>query len=119
MADPESLFDTIFFTTGKILCLRGGREHHDLKLFQFTVSSEFVDGVETEFVLYVENGSKNHSGSYKDKGENKIIKQYADVSQGNHCYVYLFNLYLSKLPNTAFEKDIFYLRPKQVFPLWT
>ena len=46
--------------------------HHALKLSQFNVSS---DSIETDFVLYVENGLTNRSGSYKDKEENKILKQ--------------------------------------------
>ena len=73
-------------------------EHHTLKL-------SFVDGVETEFVLRVENGPKNCSGSYKDKG----VCSAPSLAIGNYFYVYLFNLYLSKLLNTTFEEDVFYL----------
>ena len=32
VASPRSLFNTVFFMNGKVLCLRGGREHKDLKL---------------------------------------------------------------------------------------
>ena len=31
----HSLFHTIFFLNGKTLCLRGGREHKNLKISQF------------------------------------------------------------------------------------
>ena len=48
---------------GKVLCLRGGREHKALKISQFKFG--FEDG--KEFLEYTENCSKNRSGSYKDK----------------------------------------------------
>ena len=70
---PKSLFNAVFFMNGKILCLRGGREHKDLKLAQLT----FGQDSRGEFVVYTENGSKNRSGSYKNPADNKIVKQYA------------------------------------------
>ncbi len=63
---------------GKVLCLRGGREHKALKISQLTFGSD-DDG---EYVVYAENGSKNRSGTYKDKpGSNKVIKHYANPTQ--------------------------------------
>ena len=60
-----------FFANGKNLCLHGGREHHELKLCQF----EFGD----DYVEYTENGSKNRSGSYKDKRQNKVVRHYMQM----------------------------------------
>ena len=92
---PKSLLNAVFFCTGKTFCLRGGREHY----------------------AHVENGSKNRSGSYKHKAKNKVVKQYADPSLGEQCCVYLLKTYLSKLPQSTFEKNLFYLRPKEKKPL--
>jgi hypothetical protein len=39
---PVSLLNAVFFMNGKVLCLRGGREHRMLKLSQFTVSLSFM-----------------------------------------------------------------------------
>ena len=114
---PKSLLNAVFFCTGKTFCLRGGREHYALKISQFSFSTEVHNGVQREMVEYVENGSKNRSGSYKDKAKNKVVKQYADPSLGEQCCAYLLKTYLSKLPQSAFEKDVFYLRPKEQKPL--
>ena len=69
---PRALANAVFFVNGKNLCLRGGHEHHQLKLSQFQFGDDDVE--------YTENGSKNRSGSYKDKRENKVIRHYADPS---------------------------------------
>lgn len=60
---PKGLLNAVFFAIGKNLCLCGGAEHCELKVSQFDFGSD-QDG---EFVVYTENGSKNHCGSYKDK----------------------------------------------------
>ena len=61
---------------GKVLCLRGGHEHKDLKLSLFSFGKEG----DREFLAYTGNGSKNRSGRYKGKAENKIIKHFSDSS---------------------------------------
>ena len=45
--------------------------------------SQFKFGFEDdrEFIEYTENGSKNLSGSYKDKSGNKTVKNFADSYQ--------------------------------------
>ena len=75
MSSPRVLSNTILFLTGMVFCLRGGREHYALKLSQFTFATGLVSGEQRECVVYVENGSKNHSGSYKDKGSNKSVRK--------------------------------------------
>ena len=110
---PSSLLRAIFFMNGKALCLRGGREDRMLKLSQFSIHSDEYG----EFVVYSENGSKNRSGSYKDRADNnKIIKHYADASLGEKCYVYLLKLYFSKLSPTLFgdSSSVFYYRAKEI-----
>jgi len=48
--------------------------------------------------------------------ENKVVPPYANPSAGQRCLVFLPDEYLSKLPQVAFEKQIFCLRPKQGCP---
>ena len=98
MSSPRVLSNTILFLTGKVFCLRGGREHYAIKLSQFTFATGLVSGEQRECVVYVENGSKNHSGSYKDKGSNKSVRHYEDPQLGERCYVSILKFYLSKLP---------------------
>ena len=50
-----------------------------------------------EYVVSTEYGSKNRSGSYKDKADDKIVKQYAQPHLKERCYVYLLRCYFSKL----------------------
>ena len=114
---PKALLNAVFFMNGKVLCLRGGREHHCLKLSQFSFKVERLpDGSEAEYVEYAENGSKNRSGSYKDKTANKVVKQYADRGMKARCYVSLLKTYFSKLPADASKQDSFYLRAKDKIP---
>ena len=114
---PKSLFNAVSLMNGKILCLRGGREHKDLKVAQLT----FGEDSGGEFVVYTENGSKNRSGSYKNSGDNKIVKQYAVPELGEKCYVYLLKLYYSKLPAKLLKdpESVFYWKPKDKVPMAT
>ena len=94
LSSLHALLNAMFFLNGKTMCLRGGREHKALKLSQFTFGTD--DG--GDYVVYTENGSKNRSGSYKDKpDDNKVIKHYADSSLGEKCYYRVLTLYISKL----------------------
>lgn len=111
----RKLFNAVFFMNGKVLCLHGGREHKALN------KSQFSFGVESgkEFVQYAEFGSKNGSGSYKDKSKNKVIEHFANESLGEHCYVHLIRLYLEKLAPVvkANENADFYWKPKVNTPV--
>ena len=72
------------------------------------------------YVVYTENGSKNRSGSYKDKpDDNKVIKHYADSSLGEKYYYRVLKLYTSKLPPKTRENPeaVFYWKPKEKIPL--
>ena len=112
---PTVLLNALFFLNGKILCLRGGREHKQLKLSQFSFSTDSGG----EYVTYTENGSKNRSGTYKDKpGDNKVVKQYSSADLGNKCCVSILKLYLSKLPPKVLKdkSSVFYWKAKEKIP---
>ena len=45
---------------------------------------------------------------------NKEVIYYAKPSLGERCFVHLMELYLSKLPAAATEKDFFYCKPAKI-----
>ena len=100
-----------FFYAGKHFCLRGGEEQRGLSPAQFTRTSN-PDGYK-----YIEHGSKNRSGGLGLLNiENKCVPCVALQENRPRCLVFLLDLYLSKLPKFAFDKGIFYCRPKQNCP---
>ena len=107
---PKQLLQAVFFYVGKVFCLRGGVEQRGLKV------SQFQRRYSPDHYVYVENGSKNNSGANL-KVQNKVVPVYANVESGARCVVALLDKYLSKLPPVAFEKDIFYMKPKASTPV--
>ena len=75
---PKALVRAVFFLNGKIFCLRGGKEHMELKLSQFQR--------ENNHWKYTEYGSKNFRGGLADlRHENKVVRQFACPTAGDHC----------------------------------
>ena len=67
--------------------------------------------------MYAENALKNRQGGLKQlRVENKSVPILATPEAGNKCHVHILDLYLSKLPPIAKDKDIFYLRPLDTVP---
>ena len=114
VTSPTALLNAVFFMNGKILCLRG-REHKTLKVSQFTFGID--EG--GEYVVYTESGSKNRSGSYKDNGDNKVVKHYGDPGLGERCYFFVLKFYLSKLTPKVLDDPnaVFYWKAKEKTPL--
>ena len=79
---PTALLHSVFLN-GKVLCLRGGCEHKMLKISQFSFHSD--EG--GDYVVYQENGSKNRSGSYKDRAENNkaLCRSYSSGKVLRSC----------------------------------
>ena len=74
---PQGLVNCIFFLNGKNLCLRGGIEHCELKLSQFTREVVTINGKQRVHYTYTECVSKNRSGGLKQlQQEGKIVHQY-------------------------------------------
>ena len=106
---PEKLERAVFFYVGKVFCIRGGQEQRELKVSQFRRSSN------PDCYTYVEYGSKTISG-VRLNDKNIVVPVYANPSAENRCLVRLLDLYIAKLPKMAFEKELFYLRPKPATP---
>ena len=105
--NPKSLLNAVFFLNGKVLCLRGGREHKSLKVSQFAFRSD--EG--GEYVLYTENDSKNRSGTYKDNaGQNKVVKHYSNEALEETMLLF------KEVPSQDCEdsSSTFYWKPKDV-----
>ena len=110
-ASPKSLLNTVFYLNGKNFCLRGGEEHRRLTI------SQIVREHNPDHYLYTEAGSKNKKGTFPERHiPNKIVPIYAVAEAGEKCHVRILDLYLSKLPKEAFERDNFYLRPLAAIP---
>ena len=94
--------------------LRGGAEHRELKFSQLT--RDFTSDGLLRFT-YTENRSKNRCGGFNQLDiENKVVEQFQDLRAGDRCHTYLLHLYFSKVPDKAFEQDIFYVRPLPKIP---
>lgn len=106
MDNPCSLQNAVFFTVGKVFCLRGGQEHRDLKI------SQFIRLKDPDRFVYHENTSKNKTGTYKHiHVKPKIVPIFAIPEAGERCPINILDKYIEKLPKEAFLKDLFYLRP--------
>jgi hypothetical protein len=104
--NPKNLLRAVFFTNGKNFCLRGGDEHRNLKLSQF-------ERTETGYV-YTENASKNRAGGVAQlRVKNKRVQICENPEAGDRCHCKILDLYISRLPAEAKEKDIFYVRPME------
>lgn len=67
VGNPESLLCIVFYAVGLNFSLRGGQEHRDLKLSQFTRVP--ADGYDSNtYYQYIENGSKNYQGRFSETG---------------------------------------------------
>ena len=103
---PQGLLYCVFFYNGKHLHLRGGDKHRNLKISQFKLDVVDVDGSKRQCYVFTENGSKNR------ELKNKIL----EVSEaGEQQYFHILDLYLSKLPKAAIERDVFYVCSSTVY----
>ena len=108
---PKGLLRAAFFVCGKCFCLRGGEEHRALGLSQLQRLKN------PNRYVYVENSSKNRPGGLNQmKLSHKSGTIVASDSSGDKCPVFILDMYISKLPAAAREKDLFYCRPLAVTP---
>ena len=108
---PKSLQNAVFYTVGKVFCLRSGKEHRDVKTSQFQRKSD------PNCYVYTEHTSKNRNGTFQQLHiKNKIVPVCACPEAGEQCPVYSMDFYLSKLPKEAYRHDLFYVRPLESTP---
>jgi len=113
---PLGLLRAVFYLNGLNFVLRGGDEHRKLKISQLVFSEVANPENPSEMirhVQYTEHESKNRpGGSHQLNENNKIVTQFGKPELGDKCHVFSLELYLSKLPNSAFQNDVFYMEPK-------
>ena len=108
---PKALLRAVFFYVGKTFCLRGGQEQRELRPSQFTRLRD------PDHYQYIENGSKNHTGSFGKKDANKVVRICADRDAEPRCLVFLLDLYFSKLPADPKSLPAFYMKPLSKAPV--
>ena len=106
---PRALIRATFFLNGKNFCLQGGKEQRQMKYVQLTR--------EDDHWTYTEHGSKNYRGRFGNLNhENKVVQQLPWPGDDDRYHVKLLDLYVSKLPYEAKQKDAFYFTPLQSIP---
>ena len=112
---PSESSQCCLYLNGINFTIRGGAEHRNLCLSQLTFGKEQDPNNPNEsvdYVEYTEFGSKNRPGGRKQLNlTNKSVRYYSQPSLGNCCHVQVLQFYISKLPQAAVEKDIFYCKP--------
>lgn len=94
------------------LCCHYGRLV--LKFSQLTL--EPANEKEPEKLIYVSFGEKNNLGGLKHRSfKQKRIEHYANNSTPDRCLVHLYKKYVSKCPESAMAKNVFYLTPRRGF----
>ena len=64
-------------------------------------------------ITYNEHSSKNcQGGVHQLHLENKSVTHYTNENLGERCFVHLYELHTSKLPQDAISKDLSYCKPK-------
>ena len=114
MDSPQGLLNAVFFLNGRNFLLRDGSEHRELKLSQVK-KNRSPKG--RERYTYTELVSKNRRGGVGQLDlSHKVVYQFQDDSLGERCHVFILDKYYSKLPASASDQDIFYLRPVTKVP---
>ena len=102
--DPEILITTICFYIGLNFALRGGSEHTNLIMKNF---SENTDGSLTYTEFYAKN---NQAGIKNLNSTPKTVTCYPNLQNPNRSLPSLFKVYVSHRPNND-PNSRFYLRP--------
>ena len=97
---PQALLLSVLFQNGRHLGIRGGKEHRQLSLSQFSREDDHWKFTEM----------------HGDVAQlRRVIRRYPCASLGKRCHVYLLDLYMERLPQDAKGRDAFYFSPLQFF----
>jgi hypothetical protein len=107
---PKALLSCVFYQNGKEFFLEGDRSTEICVLY--TQLKRFYN---PDKYVYTERASKNCPGGLMQlELQHKLVNIYANSDVGERCHVFILDKYISKLPQPAIEKDIFYCKPKDV-----
>lgn len=121
-SDPKQLLDTLIYHLGIHLSLRACQEHRDL-IYGPESQLKLVESESESYIEYTERISKSKRFGLKDvRREPKTTRIYPNSQNPDRCVVRLYELYLSKRPETHGQKGntAFYLTPKASIegPVW-
>ena len=107
-SDPQTLLRTIFWLIRVNFGLRGGQEHRNLKLSNFTFKQD-SDG--RDYILYTECISKAYTGGLKHMHvQPHSTRAYAIPIDQTQCIFTIMRKYISLCEETSLSES-FYLRP--------
>ena len=114
---PSGLLRAVFCYNRLKFVFDGGKEHRCLKISQLkfrNVPDPEHPRKTIHCIDYAEHGSKNRPGGKNQFNQEKEV--VTNEGLGERCHVFLLELYLSKLPDTALLRDIFYMKPQCFSP---
>ena len=107
--DGEHLLNAVFWVIGIHFGLRGGEDHRNLSMKNFTVAED-EHGV--RYLEYTESVSKANRGGIKHMNvDRKICKAYEHPNNPNKCPVKIFQNYVAKLSPKTDVENAFYFKP--------
>ena len=117
---PVGLLHVVFLSSNINFVLCGGSEHHQLKISQLNfaqVLNPDTPGDVIECVQYTEHVSKNRQGGRHQLNlDNKTAVHYSRPELRENYHVHLLHLYLSKLPESAIQRNVFYTKARGKIP---
>ena len=95
-SSPTQLIQTLFYLNGLHFGIRGGTEHHNLTIDQFSI--EVVN--DSECLVYREKANKTYQGGLKQRKLNPKMKTYFKNENipDDRCHVELFKLFKKHRP---------------------
>ena len=108
-SSPQQLIQTLFYLNGIHFGIRGGSEHHNLTIDQFSLVT--YEG--SECLVYREKVNKTYQGGLKQRKLNPKEKSYfknSDMSP-EKCHIELFKLFKQLRPDAL----PFYLQCKKTY----
>ena len=100
----QALLNTVYYYNCKMFGLRSQDEHRNLSTDQF---EKKVDENGKVFLQFTGRASKTNRGGLHHMKINKVIRQYENLSDPQHCIVNIYVLYFTLIPKTG----QFYYRP--------
>ena len=102
--NADSLINTVFWYNCKCFGLRGGDEHRNLEVEQFSIDRD----EQGRYLRFVGRLSKNYQGSLQHRRiQNKDLRIYSTPERSDRCIVDVFSEYLS----LVLKSGPFYRRP--------
>ena len=109
--NPQQLLRTVFYLNGVHFALRGGVEHRNLRVGDFSQFKILSDSNNIEFLQYTEDKSKTNQGGLPHlKVKPKVVRAYPNTNRPERCIVRLHKKYIALCPpcdnNSFYRKEL-------------